>query len=51
MPLKKSASKQARQENIEEMIRAGHPIKQSVAAGYANQRAVAGKKRGGGKKY
>lgn len=38
MPLIKSASKEARQENIKEMIHAGHPVNQAVAASYANQR-------------
>jgi len=38
MPLIKSTSKKARQKNIEEMIAAGHPVKNSVAAGYSNQR-------------
>lgn len=38
MPLIKSASNAARQENIKEMIDAGHPIKVAVAASYHNQR-------------
>lgn len=38
MTLIKSGSKKARQKNIEEMIVAGHPVNQSVAAGYSNQR-------------
>lgn len=38
MPLIHSASKEARQENIETEIHAGKPIKQAVAIGYANQR-------------
>lgn len=38
MPLIKSASNEARQENIKEMIHAGHPVNQAVAASYANQR-------------
>jgi len=38
MPLIKSASDEARQKNIAEMIHAGHPIKQAVAASYSNQR-------------
>ena len=33
MPLKKGSSKQTREDNIEEMIKAGHPPKQAVAAG------------------
>jgi hypothetical protein len=40
MPLKKSSTDKARQENIKEMISSGHPIKQSVAAAYDNQRRV-----------
>lgn len=38
MPLIKSASNEARQENIKEMIDSGHPVKQAVAAAYHNQR-------------
>jgi len=38
MPLIKSASNAARQENIKEMIDAGHPVNQAVAASYHNQR-------------
>lgn len=38
MPLIKSPSNQARQENIKEMIHAGHPVNQAVAASYHNQR-------------
>jgi len=45
MPLKKSASKAAFKSNIREMVKAGHPVKQAVAAAYATQRkARAGKK-------
>ena len=40
MPLKKSASKKAFQENVREMIHSGHPQKQAVAAAYATQRAA-----------
>jgi hypothetical protein len=39
MPLEKSGSDAARQRNIAEMIKSGHPPNQAVAAGYANQRA------------
>jgi len=42
MPLEKSGSKEAREKNIEEMIKAGHDPKQAVAAGYANQRKYSG---------
>jgi hypothetical protein len=38
MPLKKSGSRKARQQNIKEMIRAGHDPRQAVAAAYRNQR-------------
>ena len=38
MPLIKSSSDAARQENIKEMIHAGHPVNQAVAASYHNQR-------------
>jgi hypothetical protein len=45
MPLKKSASKAAFKSNIREMVKAGHPVKQAVAAAYSTQRkARAGKK-------
>jgi hypothetical protein len=40
MPLIKSASDEARSENIAEMIKAGHPPKQAEAAAYSNQREV-----------
>lgn len=38
MPLIKSSSDAARSENIAEMIRAGHPRDQAIAASYDNQR-------------
>lgn len=38
MPLKKSSSKKAREQNIKTEIKAGKPIKQAVAIGYAVQR-------------
>lgn len=38
MPLIKSGSNSARQENIKEMIHSGHPVNQAVAASYHNQR-------------
>lgn len=44
MPLKKSSSNKAREQNTKEMIRAGYPPKQAVAAAYSNQRRA--KKKG-----
>jgi len=41
MPLIKSTSQKALKENIREMIRAGHPKNQAVAAAHENQRRVA----------
>ena len=38
MPLKGGSSKKTRDENIKEMVRAGHPVKQAVAAAYDKQR-------------
>ncbi len=38
MPLEKSPSNQVREKNIAEMIHSGHPVNQSVAAGYSVQR-------------
>jgi hypothetical protein len=38
MPLVKSASKRARQENIRREIDAGKPVRQAVAIGYSQQR-------------
>jgi len=38
MPLKKSATKKAREANIKTEIDAGKPIKQAVAIGYSVQR-------------
>lgn len=43
MPLKKSASKSALQANIKAEIKAGKPIKQAVAIGYAVKREAAKK--------
>lgn len=39
MPLKKGTSNAVREKNVEEMIKAGHPPKQAVAAAYRQQRA------------
>jgi ribosomal protein L12E/L44/L45/RPP1/RPP2 len=43
-PLKKGTSAKTREQNIKEMIRAGHPPRQAVAAAYDQQRRAAGKK-------
>jgi hypothetical protein len=43
MPLIKSASKKAREQNIDTEIAAGKPVKQAVAIGYAQQRRAARK--------
>lgn len=40
MPLIKSASKKAREENIRREIASGKPPKQAVAIGYSVQRAA-----------
>lgn len=45
MPLKKSASKKARNENIRTEIKAGKDPKQAEAIGYAVQRRAAAKKK------
>ena len=45
MPLKRGTSKATRQKNIAEMIKAGHPPKQAVAAAYTQQRRSAAKKK------
>ena len=44
MPLKKSSSDKARQENIRKEINAGKPVKQAVAISYSVQREA--KKKG-----
>lgn len=44
MPLKQGASNETRQENIEEMIKAGHDPDQAVAASYRQQRQARAKK-------
>jgi hypothetical protein len=38
MPLKKGKSKTTFVSNVKEMIKAGHPQKQALAAAYATQR-------------
>lgn len=38
MPLKKSKSKSAFKNNIREMVKSGHPVKQAVAAAYSVKR-------------
>ena len=38
MPLAKGSSNATRSSNIAEMVRAGHPQKQAVAAAYSQQR-------------
>ena len=38
MPLKKGKSKKTMAENIREMVKAGHPVKQAVAAAYRQAR-------------
>lgn len=43
MPLIKSGSERARNENIKREIEAGKPIKQAVAIGYSVQREAEGK--------
>ena len=43
MPLRKSTTKKARNENIKAEIAAGKPIKQAVAIGYSVQRQAAKK--------
>ena len=43
MPLIKSTSKKAFKENVKQEIKAGRPVKQSVAIAYATKRAAAKK--------
>lgn len=45
MPLHKSASKKAREQNISELISAGHDPKQAVAIAYKTQREARHKKK------
>lgn len=44
MPLKKGSSDKIRMENAKEMIKAGHPIKQALAAAYEIQEKAEEKK-------
>jgi hypothetical protein len=44
MPLIKSASKSAFTENVKREIKAGRPVKQSVAIAYSVKREAQGKK-------
>ena len=44
MPLKKSCSDKALKKNISEMVKAGHPQKQAVAAAYSTKRKACAKK-------
>lgn len=44
MPLKNSMSDAARKHNIATEVKAGKPVKQAVAIGYAVQRRASGKK-------
>ncbi|HWZ35874.1 MAG TPA: hypothetical protein VNW51_06915, partial [Mucilaginibacter sp.] len=48
MPLIKSTSKQAFNHNVSEMIKAGHPRDQALAASYSEQREAAKRAFGGG---
>lgn len=50
MPLKKSASKKAFQDNIKAEIKAGKPQKQAVAIAYSVKRNAQGKKGNHGQK-
>lgn len=45
MPLKRGTSDATRSQNVAEMVRSGHPVKQAVAAAYSQQRASKRKSR------
>lgn len=45
MPLIKSKSQKAFHKNISEMVKAGHPVKQAVAAAYETKREAGRKKK------
>ena len=45
MPLIKSKSKKAFKENVSEMVKSGHPVKQAVAAAYSEKREAGKKKK------
>ncbi len=40
MPLKKSTSKQAFEQNVKAEVKAGKPVKQAVAIAYSEKRAA-----------
>lgn len=46
MPLKHGQGKQARSDNISELVHSGYPAKQAVAIAYSEQRREKGKKKG-----
>lgn len=46
MPLKKGSSQKTISKNIEEMIKAGHPRAQAIAAAYSNAGKSTSKKKG-----
>jgi hypothetical protein len=45
VPLKKSPSKEAFKQNVKAEVKAGKPVKQSVAIAYAVKRQAAAKKK------
>lgn len=49
MPLKSGCGNATRSQNIREMVRAGHPQKQAVAAAYRQQRKCRRKGRKSGR--